>query len=778
MPLVISIAREEPLCLKASADVAADWGRNEKGYGYWSRGAMECSGGRNFEITVHVAVRPTANSAEFATFPTDLEIAGDLNDDDAQVGIYAVKHGHATIAIMVPPLQDELELNLDEVIELDRVVLATSTGAHVRMVVSIKLCAVAKATAGDVSAAAPVLVQAEFGVAVHGASHVSESESGGTRTSEAFIEQTTTAIIFARGAVVRLAETVVPGQILILRHLASSVEAACRVVGVKTNGGEKYYVELEFLAPAPGFWGDALAAAGGGESTSAELAHREAAAIPKSPAVTRPTSPVPAARAANPGSQTAKSAPGTGARHVFSKLMEVPAGVAAGEVAHSAETVEAMRSPQTVEAMRSAQTGASEIGTAPPVEAHAEAMSLAEASPVEAMRSAQHDAAEIAIAVAEPATVEPEDAKPAPVSSASPAAPPAAVPAVAKWEPIAAAPVPMPARPKATTAAREKFKAAPIRPAAKARSETAPNADQAFTWKKEAEPKRANAAGIAVAAALFGAMAAGAAVYHWQKNPKLDANGAASSQSIFTAPTPIGATVSSATPASNAPLSGAPLPTYAATTSGTGPLAATSTGIAATPKNAPNTKVGNPPAVNARSIASPSAASPASSTGNKTGSAAPPQPTPDFAPEPEVAETRIAAPRAAARSTNQAAPAIAAGGPSTAASTNEFLAESQPSGPAAPPPMRTSSGAQQPRLRSAPEPIYPYSARAEKVQGDVSVDVLIDESGRVASMTVLSGPAMLRQAALDALRQRKYFPAMLDGKPTTAHITVTIHFQL
>ncbi|MGB6198640.1 MAG: energy transducer TonB, partial [Candidatus Acidiferrales bacterium] len=75
-------------------------------------------------------------------------------------------------------------------------------------------------------------------------------------------------------------------------------------------------------------------------------------------------------------------------------------------------------------------------------------------------------------------------------------------------------------------------------------------------------------------------------------------------------------------------------------------------------------------------------------------------------------------------------------------------------------------------------PIYPYAARAEHVQGDVSVDLVIDSNGKVATMTVLSGPALLRPAALDALRQRKYSPAMLDGKPTVSHIVVVIHFQI
>jgi hypothetical protein len=45
-------------------------------------------------------------------------------------------------------------------------------------------------------------------------------------------------------------------------------------------------------------------------------------------------------------------------------------------------------------------------------------------------------------------------------------------------------------------------------------------------------------------------------------------------------------------------------------------------------------------------------------------------------------------------------------------------------------------------------------------------------------MDVLSGPTLLRIAALDALRARKYSPAMLDGKPTSTHIVVIIHFQI
>jgi protein TonB len=140
---------------------------------------------------------------------------------------------------------------------------------------------------------------------------------------------------------------------------------------------------------------------------------------------------------------------------------------------------------------------------------------------------------------------------------------------------------------------------------------------------------------------------------------------------------------------------------------------------------------------------------------------------------------QMSAPAAATHAADQSAPAIAANAPGTVenASAGSILGYAQPSGPAAPI-VRASSGVQAPRLLSAVAPMYPYAARAQHVQGDVSVDLLIDVSGKVANMTVVSGPMLLRPAALDALRARKYAPAMLDGKPTVAHIVVVIHFQL
>ncbi len=57
------------------------------------------------------------------------------------------------------------------------------------------------------------------------------------------------------------------------------------------------------------------------------------------------------------------------------------------------------------------------------------------------------------------------------------------------------------------------------------------------------------------------------------------------------------------------------------------------------------------------------------------------------------------------------------------------------------------------------------------------VDLLVDETGKVVQTRVVSGPALLRGAVVDALRKSKYSPATLDGKATSAHVVVTIHFK-
>jgi protein TonB len=92
-------------------------------------------------------------------------------------------------------------------------------------------------------------------------------------------------------------------------------------------------------------------------------------------------------------------------------------------------------------------------------------------------------------------------------------------------------------------------------------------------------------------------------------------------------------------------------------------------------------------------------------------------------------------------------------------------------------PVKMGGQLQMPKAISSPPPAYPDIARAQGVQGVVIMDALIDATGTVADVKVTSGPPVLRQAAMDALRRWKYQPARLNGQPTSVHINVTINFS-
>lgn len=61
--------------------------------------------------------------------------------------------------------------------------------------------------------------------------------------------------------------------------------------------------------------------------------------------------------------------------------------------------------------------------------------------------------------------------------------------------------------------------------------------------------------------------------------------------------------------------------------------------------------------------------------------------------------------------------------------------------------------------------------------GSVIIDAVVDTSGMVQSMNVLSGPPSLRKPALEALKDYRYIPATVNGKPVPAHVTVKIQFH-
>jgi TonB family protein len=83
-----------------------------------------------------------------------------------------------------------------------------------------------------------------------------------------------------------------------------------------------------------------------------------------------------------------------------------------------------------------------------------------------------------------------------------------------------------------------------------------------------------------------------------------------------------------------------------------------------------------------------------------------------------------------------------------------------------------------PTLIKKVDPVYPEAARQAGVQGLVLLEATTDEKGNVAAIRVLQSIPELDQAAIDALKQWKYEPFIIEGKPKGVVFTVTIQFKL
>jgi TonB family protein len=91
---------------------------------------------------------------------------------------------------------------------------------------------------------------------------------------------------------------------------------------------------------------------------------------------------------------------------------------------------------------------------------------------------------------------------------------------------------------------------------------------------------------------------------------------------------------------------------------------------------------------------------------------------------------------------------------------------------------QSAAASTQPISVSAVLPGYPLLAQNQHLEGDVRLDAVIDVNGRVTAAKAVSGPVLLQQAAVDALRQWRYRPATLNGKPVPMHLSVTIRFRV
>jgi TonB family protein len=76
------------------------------------------------------------------------------------------------------------------------------------------------------------------------------------------------------------------------------------------------------------------------------------------------------------------------------------------------------------------------------------------------------------------------------------------------------------------------------------------------------------------------------------------------------------------------------------------------------------------------------------------------------------------------------------------------------------------------------EPLYPDEAKFARVQGEVAVEITVDEKGAVISAQPISGHPMLREAAADAARLWKFTPTTVAGTPVKVISTITFNFTM
>jgi len=471
---------------------------------------------------------------------------------------------------------------------------------------------------------------------------------------ELFTESTTTALIFEKGAILRLSAAVAPGQLLYLTNEESNREVVAQVVRKRAFRPTECYVEVEFTEPAPGFWGVTFSAA--------------TALLPKDAKEAAAAEMV--ASAETTADELAETAP-------------VP----------SAEEVQALK--KDVDALRK-QLG---MPQAPESSNPPEPVPSAPDLPV-------------------PATSTPAPQTPAPAYEHRPAADIGHIsesfPVDGEHDPIA-------------MAIEQHEKA--LEPAMDFHI-SLPKPKRSFRARGQFTPGfRAGMLRVALLSVTLAALI-GLAWYK-QRLPWMHP-----SQKIAVSSLAGGVT-------SAAPLS-APQPASPAAAETPAPIANVSPG-----KDAP------PPASPA---ATPQGANSSSETERE-------------APAENGTANSISVVESPTRSAPKTKP-----GPSAS------IAKQPAARPTVKPTEAVASSLQQadfvpPKLLRAVRAVASLDDLRDFETGSVVVDAVVDASGTVTSMSVLSGPPSLRRPATEALKNYKYEPATLHGRSVPAHVTVKIQFR-
>jgi len=101
-----------------------------------------------------------------------------------------------------------------------------------------------------------------------------------------------------------------------------------------------------------------------------------------------------------------------------------------------------------------------------------------------------------------------------------------------------------------------------------------------------------------------------------------------------------------------------------------------------------------------------------------------------------------------------------------------------PPKPAAPTRVKQGGNVTAASILNQTRPVYPALARQARIQGNVVLHAIIDKDGKVAQLEVISGHPLLVQSALDAVKQWRYKPTLLNGDPVEVDTTITVTFTM
>jgi periplasmic protein TonB len=564
-------------------------------------------------------------------------------------------------------------------------------------------------------------VSLDVPVKVHG-SRVTEVIRGITPHTEPFEEQTSTMIVFPQGGVLRMSTTVSAGQMVVLTNLKSGHDAICRVVKVRAYAQSQSYVEVEFTNRQQGYWGVKFA------TDSPEPARSILPPPPAPPVVSTAVefeseTSTPRATIMQPPAARRPQPP-----PVFASPVR-PVSAPTQHVSHPQKSASSFVS---IGAQEDVQPAAASTNLKTKLErtvAPAASLSMTElrgdatiAPPISTSLGAgvPGEMTDLSDALEETAQEAASAAASFPAASPSPTAPHSAPQKVfgARFDSIA--------------------------PSISEIASDAP-ATSGTNWFLIAT-------GIA---ALLVAAVGGAFYFHVMPGAKPSAR------------------TESAPPAMNLPA-----------TSSASAVTPAATSPAANSAAAPVAQIAQPIAPSAPTSNVPGAAARTGEPAPLSANRAPPPASQNQKPAkalPDISASLTAHPVSSQRATAEdAEPAPSVDAAASPAGELQGITSASDVGPPpapAAPAIKIGGNVQPPKLVSSVMPIYPVVAKSAGVAGQVVLQVSVNASGVVVATKVLSGPAMLRQAAVDALRRWKYRPATLNGTPVAVDITVTMSFH-